>query len=203
MKLNKRALAFIDAFSAGLAEHYGVTNPARAFSLTDPQETSLRAALLESVEFLDLITIADVDQLSGQVVQVGKSGLHTGRVAGGRFRRKVGVDGNDYKLVETDSCAELQWDLLSLWANAGDEGEFFQMVQTFSNQAFALDMLRIGFNGKEVATTPAWTALRGQHEPAHQRSVIRCKHRRGITSRRKNLTRYHGQHGGGVHARRT
>ncbi|WP_250488795.1 phage major capsid protein, P2 family [Pantoea agglomerans] len=153
MKLNKRALAFIDAFSAGLAEHYGVTNPARAFSLTDPQETSLRAALLESVEFLDLITIADVDQLSGQVVQVGKSGLHTGRVAGGRFRRKVGVDGNDYKLVETDSCAELQWDLLSLWANAGDEGEFFQMVQTFSNQAFALDMLRIGFNGKEVATT--------------------------------------------------
>lgn len=153
MKLNKRALEFIDAFSAGLAEHYSVTNPARAFSLTDPQETSLRAALLESVEFLDMITVADVDQLSGQVVSVGASALHTGRVADGRFRRKVGVDGNDYKLVETDSCAALKWDLLSLWANAGDEGEFFQMVQTFSNQAFALDMLRIGFNGKEVATT--------------------------------------------------
>lgn len=151
MQLNNRALDFIDAFSAGLAEHYGVTNPSRAFKLTDPQETTLRAALLESVEFLSMITVADVDQLSGQVVSVGASALHTGRKAEGRFTKRVGVDGNDYKLVETDSCAALRWDLLSMWANAGSEGEFFQMVQTFSNQAFALDMLRIGFNGKSVA----------------------------------------------------
>lgn len=151
MQLNNRALDYIDAFSAGLAEHYGVTNPSRAFKLTDPQETTLRAALLESVEFLSMITVADVDQLSGQVVSVGASALHTGRKAEGRFTKRVGVDGNDYKLVETDSCAALRWDLLSMWANAGSEGEFFQMVQTFSNQAFALDMLRIGFNGKSVA----------------------------------------------------
>lgn len=151
MQLNNRALEYIDAFSAGLAEHYGVTNPSRAFKLTDPQETTLRAALLESVEFLSMITVADVDQLSGQVVSVGASALHTGRKAEGRFTKRVGVDGNDYKLVETDSCAALRWDLLSMWANAGSEGEFFQMVQTFSNQAFALDMLRIGFNGKSVA----------------------------------------------------
>ncbi|MHC0463462.1 phage major capsid protein, P2 family [Kosakonia cowanii] len=151
MQLNNRALDYIDAFSAGLAEHYGVTNPSRAFNLTDPQETTLRAALLESVEFLSMITVADVDQLSGQVVSVGASALHTGRKAEGRFTKRVGVDGNDYKLVETDSCAALRWDLLSMWANAGSEGEFFQMVQTFSNQAFALDMLRIGFNGKSVA----------------------------------------------------
>lgn len=151
MQLNNRALDFIDAFSAGLAEHYGVTNPSRAFKLTDPQETTLRSALLESVEFLSMITVADVDQLSGQVVSVGASALHTGRKAEGRFTKRVGVDGNDYKLVETDSCAALRWDLLSMWANAGSEGEFFQMVQTFSNQAFALDMLRIGFNGKSVA----------------------------------------------------
>jgi hypothetical protein len=60
-----------------------------------------------------------------------------------------GVDGNDYSLVETDSCAALRWDLLSVWANAGkEENEFYNLVQTFSTQAFALDMLRIGFNGK-------------------------------------------------------
>lgn len=153
MQLNHRALDFIDAYAAGLAEHYSVTNPSRAFKLTDPQETTLRAALLESVEFLSLITVADVDQLSGQVVSVGASALHTGRNADGRFTKRVGVDGNDYKLVETDSCAALRWDLLSMWANAGSEEEFFQLVQTFSNQAFALDMLRIGFNGKSVAPT--------------------------------------------------
>lgn len=153
MQLNHRALEFIDAYSAGLAGHYGVSNPSRAFKLTDPQETSLRGALLESVEFLSLITCADVDQLSGQVVSVGASALHTGRNADGRFIRRVGVDGNDYKLVETDSCAALRWDLLSIWANAGSEEEFFQLVQAFSNQAFALDMLRIGFNGTTVEPT--------------------------------------------------
>jgi P2 family phage major capsid protein len=153
MQLNHRALEYIDAYSAGLAGHYGVNNPSRAFKLTDPQETSLRGALLESVEFLSLITCADVDQLSGQVVSVGASQLHTGRNADGRFIRRVGVDGNDYKLVETDSCAALRWDLLSIWANAGSEEEFFQLVQAFSNQAFALDMLRIGFNGTTVEPT--------------------------------------------------
>ncbi|EOC1235015.1 P2 family phage major capsid protein, partial [Cronobacter sakazakii] len=105
-------------------------------------------------EFLDLIYCADVDQLSGQVVSVGASALHTGRAAEGRFMRRVGVDGNEYKLVETDSCAALKWDLLSVWANSGkSEDEFFNLVQTFSNQAFALDMLRIGFNGKTAAAT--------------------------------------------------
>jgi len=153
MQLNQRAMDFIDSYMAGLAGHYNVVNPSRAFKLTDPQETSLRAALLESVEFLNMITVADVDQLSGQVVSVGASELHTGRKADGRFVKRVGVDGNDYKLVETDSCAALRWDLLSMWANAGGEEEFFQLVQTFSNQAFALDMLRIGFNGKSATAT--------------------------------------------------
>ncbi|MFG5994940.1 P2 family phage major capsid protein, partial [Salmonella enterica] len=91
------------------------------------------------------------------------SGLYTGRVLDGRFRKKVGVSGNDYRLVETDSCAALTWQLLSVWANAGDENEFFQRVQEFTNQAFALDMLRIGFNGTKVAeTTNAETNPNGE-----------------------------------------
>ena len=151
MQLNNRAREFISAYAAGLAEHYGIDNPGRYFALNDPQETTLRAALLESVEFLSMIYCADVDQLSGQVVSPGASALHTGRKKDGRFVRRVGVDGNDYKLAETDSCAALRWDLLSVWANAGEENEFFQLVQAFSNEAFALDMLRIGFNGTHVA----------------------------------------------------
>ncbi len=34
-----------------------------------------------------------------------------------RFRKEVGVSGNDYRLVETDSCAALTRRLLSVWAN--------------------------------------------------------------------------------------
>lgn len=130
MHLNNRARDLLDKYSAGMAQHFGARDTSRYFSLNDPQENALRLALLESVEFLNMITCLDVDQLSGQVISVGSSVLHTGRSENGRFIRRVGVDGNDYSLVETDSCAALRWDLLSVWANAGkDENEFFNLVR--------------------------------------------------------------------------
>lgn len=133
MYLNDRARQLMNAFCAGMARDYGVENTERYFAMTDPKETALKLALLESVELLNMITCLDVDQLSGQVISVGASGLYTGRKEDGRFVRRVGVEGNDYKLVETDSCAALRWDLLSVWANSGKtEEEFFQLVQTFS-----------------------------------------------------------------------
>lgn len=151
MFLNQRARELLRAYSTGLAAEYGQDTAERYFSLTDPKETALRAALLESVDFLSMITVEDVDQLSGQVVNVGNPGIFTGRKEGGRFIRKTGVDGLEYKLSETDSGAALTWAMLSVWANSGDENEFFQRMQTFTNQSFALDMLRIGFNGTSVA----------------------------------------------------
>jgi P2 family phage major capsid protein len=153
MQLNQRARGFLQNYSAGLAEAYGVTDTSRYFALTDPKETSLRDALLESVEFLNMITCADVDQLSGQVVSVGNPGLFTGRKKGGRFMKDTGIDGNEFKLVETDSGAALNWSTLSIWANSGSEEEFFQKMQAFINESFALDMLRIGFNGQRAADT--------------------------------------------------
>ncbi len=153
MFLNQRARELLQKYSAGLASAYGQKNTERYFSLTDPKETALRAALLESVDFLSMITVADVDQLTGQVVNVGNPGIFTGRKEGGRFIRNTGVDGLEYKLSETDSGAALTWAMLSVWANAGDENEFFQRMQEFTNQSFALDMLRIGFNGTSVAKT--------------------------------------------------
>lgn len=153
MFLNQRARELLRAYSIGLAAEYGQDTAERYFSLTDPKETALRSAMLESVDFMSMITVEDVDQLAGQVVNVGNPGLFTGRKDGGRFIRRTGVDGLEYKLAETDSCGALTWAMLSVWANAGDENEFFQRMQTFTNQSFALDMLRIGFNGKSVAKT--------------------------------------------------
>lgn len=151
MQLNQRAYALLEKYSDELAQAYGQTRTDRYFSLTDPKETQLRDAMLEDSTFLNLITWLDVDQLQGQVVNVGNPGLFTGRKQGGRFIRPTGVDGLEYKLVETDSGAALTWSLLSVWANAGSEEEFFQRMQAFTNEAFVLDMLRIGFNGTSVA----------------------------------------------------
>ncbi|WP_273974628.1 P2 family phage major capsid protein, partial [Serratia ureilytica] len=61
MFLNQRARELLRAYSMGLAAEYGQDSAERYFSLTDPKETALRAALLESVDFLSMITVADVD----------------------------------------------------------------------------------------------------------------------------------------------
>lgn len=64
MQLNQRARDLIGAYSAALCQGYNVQQTDRYFSLTDPKETALRLALLEAVEFLNMITCADVDQLT-------------------------------------------------------------------------------------------------------------------------------------------
>jgi len=151
MQLTPKAEALIRKYAAGLAQANGALDTSRYFSLTPPKETLLRDALLQQSEFLRLVNVMDVDQISGQVIGTGKPGIYTGRKKDGRFSRPMGVDGNDYKLVETDSGSYLPYSLLVIWANSGSEEEFFQRIQAFSNESFALDMLRVAFNGTNAA----------------------------------------------------
>ncbi|MES4611010.1 MAG: phage major capsid protein, P2 family [Ewingella sp.] len=151
MRLTPKAEALIRKYAAGLAKANGQQDTSRYFSLTPPKETQLRDALLQQSEFLQLVNVMDVDQVNGQVVSTGKPGIYTGRKKEGRFTRPMGVDGNEYKLVETDSGSYLPYSLLVIWANSGSEEEFFQRIQAFSNESFALDMLRVAFNGTSAA----------------------------------------------------
>ncbi|UEM40069.1 phage major capsid protein, P2 family [Pectobacterium aquaticum] len=152
MQLTPRAEALLRKYAAGLATANGQVDTSRFFSLTNPKETQLRNALLQSSEFLSLLpNVLDVDQITGQVVTTGKPGIYTGRKKDGRFTRPLSVGGNEYKLVETDSGSYLPYSLLVVWANSGSEEEFFQRIQAFSNESFALDMLRVAFNGISVA----------------------------------------------------
>lgn len=153
MHLTKIALACVMAYSSSLAKAYDTPDPSKMFAVTGPMETKLRAAILDSVEFLKLITCMDVDQIKGQVVSVGNTGIATGRTANGRFSSGQGVDGNEYELKETDSCAFVPWSTLAVWANAGSDREFMRLMSENATQRFALDILRVGFNGTSVAAT--------------------------------------------------
>lgn len=176
--LTVQARQRLEKYSAALAKTYGIPVNAldKQFSvISGPVETGLRAGLLASVEFLSLITCMDVDQIKGQVVQVGIGKLFTGRKKDGRFNGKIGVAGNTYELTETDSCASLDWATLCVWANAGSEGEFIKLVGEFINTAFALDILRVGWNGvsAEETTDPAAHPLgedvnKGWHQIARE-----------------------------------
>ena len=154
--LNKAAKACLKAFSTQLVKNYELDSAAdltEQFSVTPPMETKLRKALLESDDFLRMITTMPVDQIKGQVVKVGNDKLKTGRKQGGRFSSGQDVDGHTYELTETDSCAEVTWAQLSSWANAGNQNEFMRMMSQNATDSFALDMLRIGFNGVKVEKT--------------------------------------------------
>lgn len=153
--LTAQAAAMLKQYCSQLAKGYGIDPQSlkQQFSVVGPQETRLRQALLESADFLRMITLADVDQIKGQVVDVGIGSIHSGRKASGRFIKEVGVGGHNYELTETDSGALLSWATLAVWANAGNEGEFLRLVNQFINQTFALDMIRVGFNGTSAAAT--------------------------------------------------
>ncbi|UUO22844.1 phage major capsid protein, P2 family [Colwellia sp. M166] len=151
MQLNKQASEFLQNFAEQLAKTYGVEAVNRQFAITGPQETKLKAALLESVEFLSMITTMEVDQIKGQVVKVGNFAIATGRKGGARFVTEQDVDGHTYELTETDSCSALTWALLSVWGNAGSQNEFMRLINQNATQRFALDMLRVGFNGVSAA----------------------------------------------------
>ncbi|ENR8889572.1 TPA: phage major capsid protein, P2 family [Citrobacter koseri] len=150
-QLSAQAEGMLQSFTAALAKSYGVRDTSKMFAITPPKETLLRQALLESSEFLRLVNVKDVKQTTGQVISTGKPGIYTGRKKNGRFSRALGVSGNTYALAETDSGSFLDYDTLTNWANSGDEDEFFQLIQAFSNEQFALDMLRVAFNGTSVA----------------------------------------------------
>lgn len=151
MLLTPKAEALIRKYAAGLAKSYGVPDTSKFFALTDPRDIQLRNTLLQQYEFLQLINTQTVEQVQGQVVATGNPGLFTGRKKSGRFSRKMDNSGNEYKLAETDSGSYLDYVTLVTWANAGSEDEFFQRIQAFSNESFALDILRIAFNGTHVA----------------------------------------------------
>src|SRR5471032_465789 len=121
MRLTPKAEAMLHKYAAGLAKANGQHSTSRYFSLTPPKETQLRDALLQQSEFLQLVNVMDVDQVNGQVVSTGKPSIYTGRKKEGRCSRPMGVDGNDYKLVETDSGSDLPYSLLVIWANSGSE----------------------------------------------------------------------------------
>lgn len=154
MQLNQTARALLKEYASNQAQFFETEDPSKQFAITGPKETALKNKLLEKAGgFLKLITVEDVDQKSGQVIQVGTSRLHTGRKKGGRHVTASGVDGHEYALVETDSCAVVTWDMLSVWANSGKPGDFMNRMNENAMDNFAADLLRVGFNGKVAADT--------------------------------------------------
>ncbi|EEJ8448070.1 P2 family phage major capsid protein [Salmonella enterica] len=107
----------------------------------------LNIGLTESNWMMNNITLLPVRDSTGQAYTIGSRQLHTGREISGRFRRRISANSTPYELVETDTCAYLPYRDLVAMINTGKEGELESKMAAFFDQAVALDMLRVGFNG--------------------------------------------------------
>ncbi|MFT6986897.1 MAG: P2 family phage major capsid protein [Psychromonas sp.] len=150
--MNRTATKFLAQYRMAVATASDAENTNAQFAIAPPIETKLRQAITFSDAFLSMISVLAVDQIAGQVVDVGVGKLLTGRGDGTRFRAELSNDGNTYSLVETDSCGVIKWGTLTQWANSGSAGEFIKLMNAAITRSFALDMLRVGFNGTSAAT---------------------------------------------------
>lgn len=127
------------------------------FIISEPTESLLRIAMLESAWMMDNITIRDIDRANGQAIEIGYNALHTGRSLSGRFKKKLSASGTPFELVETDSCVALSYEQIGILANINGFDEFVKTISVFFGRAFTLDMLKVGFNGEYAGlpTDPA------------------------------------------------
>lgn len=144
----------IQSYCASLAKGYKTESTEQFFSVTPPKETKLRQSIVMGSEFLQKINVFDVDQTEGEAVTVGTDKMSTGRAAAndGRFKGSTpGLSGNQYKLQETDTVIHMTWAMQAAWINAGSQGQFNKMVNTYTNQQIAADIVKVGWNGLGAA----------------------------------------------------
>ena len=151
MNLTAKARTAVLGYSSGLAAAYGVENVSEQFNISEPMENKLHGSLLDSADFLKSITYVQVPQIKGQVLKVGGHGILTGRKSAGRFSGGQDIDANKFELTKTDSCAFVTWDQLAVWANAQKPGEFLKLMKQNTSSRFALDIIRVGWNGTSAA----------------------------------------------------
>ncbi|MGL4193200.1 MAG: phage major capsid protein, P2 family [Vibrio sp.] len=149
--LNAISTAYLREFSTAVSTAAQAAEGAKMFNITPPMETKLRQAIMQSDAFLGMITMSLVQQIKGQAIDVGGDGLATGRGDNKRFLAGVNQSGTDYELVKTDSGAKILWEQLTQWANSGSKEEWLKLMKGSISRRFALDILRIGFNGTSVA----------------------------------------------------
>lgn len=156
--LNAISTQYLLEFSNAVITAAGAQAGSKMFAVTPVMETKLQQAIMMSDSFIGMISLQLRSQIKGQVIDVGGDGLATGRGADGtRFYADVNQDGNDYELTKTDSGAKIPWELMTQWANSGSKDEWLKMMKASISRRFALDMLRVGFNGTSIAavTDPA------------------------------------------------
>lgn len=132
-----------------------IADPSKKFSVEPSIAQKMVDAVQLSSEFLKKINIQPVVDLEGEAIGLTQASTIAGRTntKGGNPRRPVdptGLESNTYKCAKTDFDVALRYEKMDAWARFPD---FYAKWKAFVERAIALDMIKIGWNGKSVAVT--------------------------------------------------
>ena len=137
---------------ADFRNFYQVFDPAELFTVKEPMETQLHAAIQASDEFLKAITMLPVSDRDGQNIELGLYSPIAKRTNNQQKDRTCtpigGPDGLRYRctLTEYDICFD--YDTLDAWARQDNFRELYLRAVT---RRIALDRLQVGWLGKSIA----------------------------------------------------
>lgn len=156
--LSNQARNAILQFHAMLAENSGAVDVTKTFAATEPLEQRIMGAILESADFLKMITVEMVESLEGEALRVGVAGLLAKRTAvtpsnpASRRQPNMATDptASKYRCEFTEFDAGIGYTEIDKWAPLKNFPALY-MAAVYAQ--VALDKISIGFNGTSAAAT--------------------------------------------------
>jgi P2 family phage major capsid protein len=150
MKPNTKAKYL--SFCVAMAATYGVTSVAENFDVNPTIGQVLQDAIAEEDTFLKMINTVPVDEIKGQKVLGGVSGIvgkRTDTEANDRVPQSVLVLGSkDYELHSTEFDTYITWAKLDSWAKFPD---FNERYGKYVRRAIAIARVKVGWYGTHAA----------------------------------------------------
>jgi P2 family phage major capsid protein len=153
--MNPIARQAFDAYSQRVSQLNGGANVATKFTVTPTTQQTLEQKTQETSEFLKLINVVGVPELTGEKIGMGVNSTIAGRTDTTGNGRRVPRDPTalssvDYLLKQTNYDVALRYDKLDMWAKFPN---FQTLWQGAIMERCALDRIMIGFNGTSAAAT--------------------------------------------------
>lgn len=140
------------SYQRNIARANDVPSAADKFTVAPSVQQTLENKIQESDDFLKLINVVGVPELSGQKVGMGVTSSIASRTntetKDRAPRSVVGLSAHDYQLYKTDFDTFVKYQTLDVWAKFKD---FQARLRDMTNRQIALDRIKIGFHGVSVA----------------------------------------------------
>jgi P2 family phage major capsid protein len=142
-----------NAYMERIGELNHVDDTTKLFTVDPSVQQTLRTRLTETSAFMGLINVMLVDEIKGEVLGLGDTGLIASRTdttgAGRRVTRDpTDMDKDVYECAQTNYDTRLNYAKLDAWAKFPN---FQELIRNVILRAQALDRMRVGFNGTSVA----------------------------------------------------